>query len=1545
MAFPPVGVTAVIAGMAVFNRDAAVVENRLLRIQGAARAMEAQSVGSSRGAAEAFSAFASSVTTAGVVTAGAFALAGAASIKFAADFEEQLSLTQALTHSTKPEIEALGVAIIEMSRGGILGVEDLNKATIELARSGVDLPEIMGGALKAVQDLTVASGGEIGLEKAAKLTATAMNAFGISVDEVDRITTAATVVAQNSALTFTDFGTAVQYAAPSFKAAGFSIEDLAVAEALLGQKGVTGSVAATSLRGVIQRLIKPSNEAAKVMEQYGIHLFDAAGKSVGFEAVLQQLNHAFSDQAIAEGRITEEERLHAIATLGLQRTGAAFLILANATTEELNKLRSSFDTLKAADIVKVLMEPLNKQMAVAVNNVKAFALAFGGEFVKAFHDVTPGMVAFLQNIKLSVFSDLAQNILSAGAAIRDAFGAGVDIIRQFTDAFGLTDKIIDLLKSALIGIGLIILNALVPPALGAAAAFVTMAAGVGLVVEAVKFATGFLAGIADNFANFIGQFGPAGKAASDFSRGLGDSFRAVHDLLTGDFEGAVHHANLAFYEFTYTARNDGGLALQYVSDRLADAGAAFAPWASQAGDAGKAVSDSLSGVSGVVLSLQYILQGNFPAAANAAQGALASFSAAANDVGRAISSAIQPALTWITQVALPAIMNTLPSIGQAFTDAFSNLGILPQLQQIFANLQTSFGAFLMIVGNVASGLGELFAVLGRLAQGFGAAQTNNSLLTLAMTALLLPAKALITVWELLSAGLAFVTSVLAGGSVAFNDWAHALNATSPSVTGFTQVINDLNTRLQPVFNTIATVGAQAFATLLAAAQAVATAWPGIWNTVVSATTTAITTVAAIVDALPGTIQGMIATVTATVTGGWNAIQAATAAVWNAIPADIRASGMALIESVAQIYQGLATIVEAGLITAMEAINRFVQMQLVSLTNLAESARAIIQGEIDTAIGIYNSLVSLITGPLGQFEAALLGGLAAIAVAAETAALGIAGQIIAGVVRGIIGGISAVTGAINTLMSSAVSAARSTIDSHSPSRVFMDIGEDATDGLVEGIEDNLGEVEAAGGETGTALAQGVIDALDRMKAPVRASAAALVDQAINALTDIGNRADDLIASTQAKMVSIGEVVGRKINEAVVEAAAAIKDATQDAEDRISDAAASLGLSRSDRGRREALQNSQDARRQKRKQEQEDTDAAADHAKDLNAVELQLRQDLEKAQLKQEHELQQATTDARRKTINDTLADEVAAAKVKHDQQLADIQVAFEASEKDRMANRARQQSDADFERALEAETQKLNDDLEQEALDRTIERTNRERDQRITAINEALAVKQEKLRAQAAQELSDLHENINRRLATLEEEFAKKAADLLRKGGENMRPLVDNIQQILSGNFEAMRQSASDFEGSVRSAINALKDLDAQRARTGGVGAPALRDPAAGLDAVSDVPDPGVSMPPLDVLFPTLTEIGGLDSFNTIPTFGEGGVVPGPRGKPMLIVAHGGELVASLDSLAASLARGSSGAPSSSSTTHNYNLNATYPTYESPTSISMDMRAIIAMARG
>jgi TP901 family phage tail tape measure protein len=190
--------------------------------------------------------------------------------------------------------EDIGVGAIE----GAHGLE-------ELVKGGVSVQEAMGGALRATELLARAGG--VTLPQAAEISAVALNSFGLSAAQLSHVADLVAGAANASSIDVEDFRQSLTQAGAVARTIGVSFDDVAVAIAELGQAGIKGSDAGTSIRTFLLSLTPTSQQATDAMRQLGIitreganQFFDASGKVKSFAEISQVLKVAlagYNDQA------------------------------------------------------------------------------------------------------------------------------------------------------------------------------------------------------------------------------------------------------------------------------------------------------------------------------------------------------------------------------------------------------------------------------------------------------------------------------------------------------------------------------------------------------------------------------------------------------------------------------------------------------------------------------------------------------------------------------------------------------------------------------------------------------------------------------------------------------------------------------------------------------------------------------------------------------------------------------------------------------------------------------------------------------------------------------------------------------------------------------------------------------------------------------------------------------------------------------------------------------------------------------------------------
>jgi minor tail protein len=206
-----------------------------------------------------FSGFSEVVTGAlrevGALAVKAFAAAGAAAfdftkdaIKQAGDFEQGLSVLQAVTGATNDEMQKIRKTSIALGNDITLpatSAQDAAKAMTELAKAGLSVNDSLAAAKGTLQLATAA---ETDAANAATIVAGALNAFHLAGDQATMIADQLTAGANASAASITDMAQGFQQAGFMFYATGQKTDDLIASLGLLTNVGLTGSDAGTALK-------------------------------------------------------------------------------------------------------------------------------------------------------------------------------------------------------------------------------------------------------------------------------------------------------------------------------------------------------------------------------------------------------------------------------------------------------------------------------------------------------------------------------------------------------------------------------------------------------------------------------------------------------------------------------------------------------------------------------------------------------------------------------------------------------------------------------------------------------------------------------------------------------------------------------------------------------------------------------------------------------------------------------------------------------------------------------------------------------------------------------------------------------------------------------------------------------------------------------------------------------------------------------------------------------------------------------------------------
>src|SRR5690606_36046890 len=91
---------------------------------------------------------------------------------------------------------------------------------------------------------------------------------------------------------------AMKYAGPVANAAGVEFTEAAAALALMGNAGIQASMAGTSLRGAVTRMLNPTEKVSNIMKAAGLSFTDAEGRLRSLDEIIRQLEPHADDAGL-----------------------------------------------------------------------------------------------------------------------------------------------------------------------------------------------------------------------------------------------------------------------------------------------------------------------------------------------------------------------------------------------------------------------------------------------------------------------------------------------------------------------------------------------------------------------------------------------------------------------------------------------------------------------------------------------------------------------------------------------------------------------------------------------------------------------------------------------------------------------------------------------------------------------------------------------------------------------------------------------------------------------------------------------------------------------------------------------------------------------------------------------------------------------------------------------------------------------------------------------------------------------------------------------
>lgn len=360
------------------------------------------------------------------VLSAAVGAGSAAVVKIGMDFESQMSKVQAISGATGDELAALTEKAKEMGSKTKFSATESAQALEYMAMAGWKTDDMLNG-LEGIMNLAAASGED--LAATSDIVTDALTAFGMSASESGHFADVLAAASSNANTNVSMMGETFKYVAPVAGALGYSAEDCAVAIGLMANSGIKAGQAGTSLRAIMSRMAKPTDEVEAAMKKLGISLTDSQGNMKSLNEVMTDLRNGFSG-------LSEAEAAQMAAAIGGQEAMSGLLAIVNASDEDFEKLESAIYSCDgtASQMAETMGNNLKGQLTFLKSSAEALGLELYESIQEPLTDIAKTGIEELNKLTEAFKQDGASGLITAGSEI---------IADLVTGMINQTPKVID----------------------------------------------------------------------------------------------------------------------------------------------------------------------------------------------------------------------------------------------------------------------------------------------------------------------------------------------------------------------------------------------------------------------------------------------------------------------------------------------------------------------------------------------------------------------------------------------------------------------------------------------------------------------------------------------------------------------------------------------------------------------------------------------------------------------------------------------------------------------------------------------------------------------------------------------------------------------------------------------------------------------------------------------------------------------------------------------------------------------------------------------
>jgi len=385
------------------------------------------------------------------------------------EFNDTLARTGAILGESGAGMTALEGKIREVGATTRFTASQVGEAANALAIAGVSADEMISeGALENLVKFAIAGG--VDIQTATNIGIAGVKAFGMEMSQLGHVSDVLTRTFTRSNVDIVSLGEGMKFLAPVAHASGVAIEEAAAAIGALGNAGLRGTIAGTGMRMAINKLLKPTFDSQKAINDLGltIQVLSPAGEQAkrALSGVASQLDRtkmessALTDELkMLNGQMNDLSIDQKANTLAIEqiraRAARSNRELTDMEVAQIERLTTTNDSLRLSEMA-LDVERMKKQRSLNIVSEQERALeeqsktltktieqqATGITSLGDVLDQLAGAGATTTQI-LEIFGVRGGTAVSALLSQREAFH---ELVKENENAAGATKKYTDSLQ-------------------------------------------------------------------------------------------------------------------------------------------------------------------------------------------------------------------------------------------------------------------------------------------------------------------------------------------------------------------------------------------------------------------------------------------------------------------------------------------------------------------------------------------------------------------------------------------------------------------------------------------------------------------------------------------------------------------------------------------------------------------------------------------------------------------------------------------------------------------------------------------------------------------------------------------------------------------------------------------------------------------------------------------------------------------------------------------------------------------------------------------